>query len=154
MANGPGTLPGPFVFPTHTGDRVPRLHALPLIAAAALAVTVACHSQPKDTDSMFSVRNVITQDQIDSSSASNVYELIQRLHSEFLKDRGKISIKTNQHERAVVFLNDHEYGILETMRNIPIGRVGEIRYFSGTEAVARFGSQYGGGVVQLMSRAE
>ena len=131
-----------------------RLHALPLVAAAGLAVLVACHSQQKEADSIFSVRNVITQDQIDSSGANNVYELIQRLHGEYLRDRGKISIKMNQHERAVVFLNDHEYGILETMRNIPISRVGEIRYFTGTEAAVKFGSQYGGGVVQLVSRTE
>lgn len=130
------------------------LHRLPWIAATGLAVIVACHSQQKEADSMFSVRNLITQDQIDSSGANNVYELIQRLHGDYLRDRGKISIKTNQHERAVVFLNDNEYGILETMRNIPVSRVSEIRYFTGTEAAAKFGSQYGGGVVQLVSRAE
>ena len=133
---------------------MPRLRCNVIGALAVLAMVVACHSQPPQADSQYSVRNVITQDQIDSSNANNVYELIQRLHGEYLKDRGKISIKTNQHERAVVFLNDHEYGILETMRNIPTSRVGEIRFFTGTEASARFGSQYGGGVVQLVSRNE
>ena len=133
---------------------MPRLHAAPAIAATAIVVLLACHPHQKAADDLFSVRNVITQDQIDSSGANNVYELIQRLHGEYLRDRGKISIKTNQRERAVVFLNDHEYGILETMRNIPVGRVGEIRYFTGTEAAAKFGSQYGGGVVQLVSRTE
>jgi hypothetical protein len=38
------------------------------------------------------------------------------------------------------------------MRNIPPGRVAEIRYYPGTDAVTRFGAQYGGGVIQLISR--
>lgn len=95
---------------------------------------------------------MITQDQIDSTSSTNVYDLIARLHADFLKDRGVTSIKTNQRDRAVVFLNDQEYGIPETLRNLQPGRFMEIRYYSGPEAVAKFGSQYGGGVIQLISR--
>jgi hypothetical protein len=75
-----------------------------------------------------------------------------RLNAGFLRDRGRISIRTNQHERAVVFPNEQEYGIPETMRNIPPGRISEIRFYRGTEAVARVGSRYGGGVIQLISR--
>jgi outer membrane cobalamin receptor len=125
-----------------------------LTIAAACVMLVACHPQQSRPSVGGSVRNVITRDEIDSSTASNVYDLIARLHGDFLKDRGKVSIKMNQHERAVVFLNDQEYGIPETMRNIPISRVSEIRYYSGTEAVAKFGSQYGGGVIHLTSRVE
>jgi hypothetical protein len=115
-----------------------------------LLLVSACHQQVSTGHG--SQRYVITQEEIEASSASNVYDLIAQLRADFLKDRGPISIRTNQHERAVVFLNDQEYGILETMRNIPIGRVSEIRYYPGTEAVNRFGAQYGGGIVYLVSR--
>ena len=81
-----------------------------------------------------------------------MYDVIARLRSSYLIDRGRTSIRTNTHARAIVFLNDQEYGIPETMRNIPPGRIAEIRFFPGTEAVSRFGSQYGGGVIQLISR--
>lgn len=129
-----------------------RLSVLACLTLGCGFVVDACHPhRPPDAGGP-SLRNVITQDQIDSSRAANVYEVITRLHGEFLRDRGRTSIRSNQHARAVVFLNDQEYGIPETMRNIPIGRVAEIRYFPGTEAVARFGSQYGGGVIQLISR--
>jgi hypothetical protein len=113
-------------------------------------ITVACHQGPNAATTT-SMRSVITRDQIDSSDAHNVYELIVRLRPDFLRDRGSVSIQTNTHARAVVFMNDQEYGILETMRNIPTGRIGEVRYFSGNDAVARFGAQYGGGVVMLVS---
>ena len=130
---------------------------LPIRAAFIVAFFVAlaaCHPHHPTEEGTASLRNVITQDQIDSSRAANVYDVITKFHGEFLRDRGRTSLRTNQHERAVVFLNDQEYGIPETMRNIPIGRVTEIRYFPGTEAVAKFGSQYGGGVIQLISRSQ
>ena len=114
-------------------------------------VVAACYTPARGGGS---VRNVITQDEIDSSRAANVYELINHLHAEFLIDRGRTSIITNQHSRAVVFLNDQEYGIPETMRNIPVSRISEVRYFTGPEAITRFGSQYGGGVIQLIPRYE
>ena len=120
----------------------------PLLVVVMLA---ACHQQVS-TSGHGIQRNVITQDEIDASSASNVYDLIAQVRGDYLKDRGKVSIRTNQREKAVVFLNDQEYGVLETMRNIPLGRVSEIRYYPGTDAVNRFGAQYGGGVVMLVSR--
>ena len=125
------------------------------VAILALAIlAVACHRQSVEQAGMRSARNVITQDEIDSTSASTVYDLITRLHADYLKDRGIISIKLNQRERAMVFLNDQEYGIPETLRNLPPARFSEIRYFAGTDAVVKFGSQYGGGVIQLISRTQ
>jgi outer membrane receptor for ferrienterochelin and colicin len=119
------------------------------LCVLALTVVLACHQQQGTTAS---VRNVITQDQIDSTGYTNVYDVIARLHAEYLRDRGAVSIKTNQHARAVVFLNAQEYGIPETLRNFPAGGVSEIRYYRGPDAVSKFGSQYGGGVIQLISR--
>jgi outer membrane cobalamin receptor len=146
-------MPGPFVFRAISTEDVMRLQTHAFFFIGCVVLVTACHRhQPADGGS--SLRNVITQEQIDSSHASNIYDVITRLRGEFLRDRGRISIRTNQHERAVVFLNDQEYGIPETMRNIPVGRISEIRYFSGTEAVAKFGSQYGGGVIQLISRTQ
>jgi outer membrane cobalamin receptor len=119
--------------------------------ALALALSVGCHHQPADSHGAAS-NNVITQEQIDATEANNIYEVIARLRGNFLNDRGHVSLQSNKHSRAVVFLNDQEYGIPETMRNIPLGRVSEIRFFPGTDALARFGAQYGGGVIQLISR--
>ena len=123
------------------------------LTVAAFVVLLACHQQTPEQAAGRTARNVITRQEIDSTEATNIYDLIARLHADYLKDRGKISIKTNTHDRAVVFLNDQEYGILETMRNIPCSRVEEVRFFSGPDAVARYGAQYGGGVVLLISRS-
>lgn len=121
-------------------------------ALVLLGLVFACHAQPAGAPG--SVENVITREQIDAVKASNMYDVIVRLRAEFLNDRGRTSIRTNATSRAVVFLNDQEYGVPETMRNIPPGRIESVRHFSGAEAVVRFGAQYGGGVIQLTSRTE
>lgn len=117
----------------------------------ALALSIGCHYQAPGRRAPAS-SNVISQEEIDATDATNVYDLIARLHANYLNDRGQTSLRANVHSRAVVFLNDQEYGIAETMRNIPPGRVAEIRFYPGTDALARFGAQYGGGVIQLISR--
>lgn len=88
------------------------------LCPVVLAVAMACHRQQGTGGA--SVRNVITQEQIDSTGYTNVYDVIARLHGEYLRDRGAVSIKSNQHARAVVFLDAKEYGIPETLRNFPV----------------------------------
>lgn len=119
---------------------------------AALCVAVACHPQRSGT--VGSLGRVITREQIAEVDARSIYDVIVRLRAEFLNDRGRTSIRTNATSRAVVFLNEQEYGVLESMRDIPPDRVQEVRYFSGSDAVVRFGAQFGGGVIQLISRTE
>jgi hypothetical protein len=120
----------------------------------AMAIVAGCHPQASTPGIASHSRNVIMQDEIDSTRSSNVYDLIARTRGDFLKDRGAISIKTKQRSVAVVFMNDQEYGIIETLRNVLTSHIGEVRYYSGTDAVAKFGAQYGGGVIQLISRSQ
>jgi hypothetical protein len=51
-----------------------------------------------------------------------------------------------------VFLNDQEYGPISLMRDLPAGHFSEVRYYSGIDAVTKFGRYYGTGVIQLISR--
>jgi outer membrane cobalamin receptor len=124
-----------------------------LVICLAISAGAACHTAGSPEQGA-APNDIITREQIDSTHATSIYDVVARLHGEYLRDRGSISILTSQHARAVVFLNDQEYGIIETMRNIPPDRVAMIRYYDGPQAVAKFGSQYGGGVIQLVSRFE
>ena len=64
----------------------------PLLVVLVLA---ACHQQVS-TSGHGIQRNVITQDEIDASTASNVYDLIAQVRADYLKDRGKVSIRTGK----------------------------------------------------------
>jgi outer membrane cobalamin receptor len=58
----------------------------------------------------------------------------------------------NKQIHPVVFLNEQYYGAVDELRHMPADGVQEIHFFTGQDAVIKFGSQYGGGVIQIVSR--
>ncbi len=98
--------------------------------------------------------NVITYEEIDSSGEANIYDVIAKLHAEYLRDRGPTSAVSNSRDRAVVFLNAQEYGAISTLSSFQAHDIEEVHYFSGPDAVTKFGRRYGGGVIQLITRVD
>ena len=96
---------------------------------------------------------MLTRAQILSvNGATNLYDVIRRLRSDYLTDRGRTSLMNPVDSRPVVFMGDQEYGPIESLRTIQPDAVEEVRFFASTSAVARFGSRYGGGVIQVRLR--
>ena len=120
-----------------------------LVVLAALGT--ACHQRPADPP-IRGNPNVVTREELAEVGTGSVYDAIVRRHGLFLKDRGRTSIYGKNIPRAVVFIADTEYGVIETMRNLPAERFEEVRYYPDTEAAAKFGSEYIGGVIQLIPR--
>ena len=98
--------------------------------------------------------NVITYEEIDSSGESNIYDVIVKLHAEYLRDRGPTSAVSDTRDVAVVFVNQQEYGAIGTLSSFQARDIAEVRYYSGTDAVTKFGRRYGGGVIQLITRVD
>ena len=96
--------------------------------------------------------NVITQEQIEQSNAQTAYDVVARYRGAFLRDRGPTSITLGTEDVAVVFLNDNEYGPIVSLHDIRAVDISEIDFYSGPDAVIKFGSRYGGGVIQCKSR--
>jgi len=96
---------------------------------------------------------VITRDDIDRIRAATALDIIQRYRSDVLTPHAPSSVLLNKHIHPVVFLNEQYYGAVDELRNLPADGVQEIRLFTGTDAVTKFGSQYGGGVIQIVSRS-
>jgi hypothetical protein len=119
-----------------------------------IALASGCH-QKAAPESRYRVNpNIVTREELAEVGTGSVYDAIVRRHGLFLKDRGRTSIYGKNIPRAVVFIADTEYGIIETMRNLPADRYEMVRYYPDTEASAKFGSQYMGGVIQLIPRYE
>src|SRR2546423_1027895 len=96
--------------------------------AVSLVMVVACHQAPGDP-SVGGNPNVVTREELAEVGTGSVYDAIVRRHGLFLKDRGRTSIYGKNIPRAVVFIADTEYGIIETMRNLPADRFEMIRYY-------------------------
>lgn len=99
--------------------------------------------------------NVITRTELDAAGSVTAYDAIQRLRPNFLHDRGPVSlVNVSARPQAVVFVDQTEYGTLESLRTFAASRLEEVRFFPGAEAATRFGSAYGSGVIQIRFRSE
>lgn len=96
--------------------------------------------------------NVITEDELRDAQGNTIYDVIAKLRPQYLRDRGPIALTGGARDVATVFLNTEEYGPIASLRDFPATDIEEVRYFSGIDAVTKFGRYYGTGVIQLISR--
>lgn len=118
-----------------------------IIAACALA---ACASTPGGSASR--VRNVITIDEIRTTTHANAYEIVQQLRPEFLRTRGATSINDTRPEQAVVYIDGLRAGGLDSLRSVSRDVLYEIRFLNGTDATTLYGTGHGGGAIQILTR--
>jgi hypothetical protein len=96
---------------------------------------------------------IITGDQIESLHATNAYQVVAATHGDFLHSRGRES----QDPRvppipAAVYVDDTFYGGVDTLRDIRVGDIAEIRLYQSYEAQYKFGSGHMGGVIQVITK--
>jgi len=97
-------------------------------------------------------QSVITRTDIERIHAGSALDIVQRYRADVLTAHAPSSVYLDKHIHPVVFLNGQYYGAVDELRNIPADGVEEIHFFGGPDAVSKFGSQYGGGVIQIVSR--
>ena len=97
-------------------------------------------------------QNVIGVEEIQGSTASNAYDLIQQVRPNWMRSRGPGSLRDPQPVFPVVYLGDISYGPMESLRGFPTNGIDEIRYINATTATTRFGSGHAGGVIQVFIR--
>jgi hypothetical protein len=121
-----------------------------LVLASVLLGASACTNAVSNGTA--SQQTVISRADIERAHVSTVLDAIRRYRSDALVARAPSSIYLDKQTYPVVFLDNELYGQIDELRNISADAVEEIRFFSGTDAVRRFGAQYGGGVIQVVSR--
>jgi hypothetical protein len=127
-----------------------------VLVAATMALT-ACASSGGGASAAKQNPNVISMEEIVESSASNAYEVIQRLRPNFLRTRGAVHGTpgaTNAIEMVdlVVYLNENRLGGSDQLRQIATGDIKEIRYFNSSEATTKWGTGHSAGAIQVVSR--
>jgi outer membrane cobalamin receptor len=96
---------------------------------------------------------LITEDEIEASRAPTAYEVIQRLHSNFLTYRGETSFdKSKSQPYPTVYIDGQEFGPISSLRNIPASQVATIRLYRSWEATTKFGTGNMGGVIAVTTR--
>ena len=130
-----------------------RFRSVTFAVFAATVVSAGCHHKARSNAMATSLKPIITREDIERVKARTALDAVQRLRSDVLVSRtAPSSILLSKHLHPVVFLNDQYYGAIDELRHIPANDVEEIRILNGADAVQKFGSDYGGGVIQIISR--
>lgn len=122
------------------------------LLALATVLVLAC-SPPRLGPGMVSNSQVITEEEIDASRASNAFEVIQKLRANFLSYRGETSLTKNQSTPyPTVYLDGQEFGPINTLRSIPASQIGSIQLLRSWEATTKYGTGNMGGVIAIVTR--
>lgn len=127
--------------------RSSRLAAFVLV----LLVTAACASStPSGRTSARRDARVLTADEIKSSAASNMYDVIRSHRPEWLIKRGQTSI--NLEGDIVVYVDNVALGGPESLRSIDVQSVQSARFLNASEAQMRYGVGHMHGAIVVVTR--
>jgi len=113
--------------------------------ASASATSTTAQTQRRDP-------KVITRAEIEQATwATSAFDLVQRLRPSFLRISGPTN-PSGAPQTPVVRLNEQELGDHGALRSIQLGSVQEIRYYTASEATARFGGIRGRPVIAVTSK--
>ena len=133
------------------------MHFSRRVLATAMVMLAACASGGGGASAAKQDPNVISAEEIDASSASNAYEVIQRLRPNFLRTRGAVhgtpgATSAMEMVDLVVYLNENRLGGSDQLRQISTSDIREIRYFNSSEATTKWGTGHSAGAIQVVSR--
>lgn len=118
--------------------------------SALLVAVAACasgRSQPTSGG-----REVITEQEIASTKASDAYQVIQQLRADFLRSRGRTSFRDAAPPTADVFVDGRFFGSLESLRGIQASDITTIRFLKAADATIKYGTGHVAGVIEVMTR--
>lgn len=98
-------------------------------------------------------RTVITAAQIRASSATTLYEVVERLHPEWLSSRGPKTLggATGAIDTGVqVYIDTQAAGTADVLRQFPMTSAASLKYYSAADAQTRFGLGNLNGVIQIV----
>lgn len=133
-----------------------------LLAAAA---SLACGAAASSADSSLDVapeahrdRNAISAEEMTKVSALNLYEVVQRIHPEWLKVRNTSTtgqrtgtVMSNPDQEVQVYIDQQRAGSAEILKTMAIRSASSLRYYSASEAQVKFGSGNLSGAIQVVT---
>jgi hypothetical protein len=122
------------------------------VVALTLLVAVGCTHPQLGPGDVFNSQ-VITEDEILASRATNAYEAIHKLRANFLTNRGETSFnKSQSNPYPTIYLDGQEFGSIESLSSIPAEQISMIRMYRISEANAKYGSHNPSGVIAITTK--
>lgn len=121
------------------------------LLVGVVAILAACSGA---TNGPARDRMIIRSDEIATVQAQNAYDIVSKLRGSFLRTRGPISTSRDvtQNPPIMVFIDGIQAGpVDQSLHNIPATEVREIRLYSATDAVTKYGTRFNGGVIDVLT---
>ena len=122
---------------------------MPLMLAFVIA---GCSSKATPMAGSRAEANLLTQQQLVSSNADNLYDALEKLRPEWLRSRGPVSMTNAEPSRASIFMNGQLMGKPDFLRDVNIIDITEVRYWPAGPAAAKFGMGHPRGVIEITRR--
>ena len=94
-------------------------------------------------------RTVLTHAQLAATNSQNLFDAISKLHSEWLSTRGPTSATDSSPSSVSVFMGNTNLGKAESLREVMVIDVAEVKYWDAGQAAARFGMGHPRGVIEI-----
>jgi hypothetical protein len=126
------------------------MNALACRALAGVLLLAGCTSAAaRQNLASRSERNVLTREQLAATNSDNLYDAIDKLRPEWLTSRGPTSATDPTPSQPSVFMNGQRLGRLDSLRQLRLLDVSQVRYWAAGEASARFGMGHPRGVIEV-----
>jgi hypothetical protein len=101
--------------------------------------------------------NMISAGEMQGLNTTNLFEVVQRLHPEWLVQRNSTTpgktkgLSMSTDNDISVYVGDQRVGNSQFLRSMTMGSASTLRYFSATDAQVRFGTGNLNGVIQVVT---
>lgn len=101
-----------------------------------------------------STRNLITEADLEGMDQLSAYEAIRRLKPTWLRYRGQSVLLGPGREGLRIYVDGTYFGDAETLGNLRVQNVQEIRFLDARQATLRFGTGHTVGAILITSRRD
>jgi hypothetical protein len=133
-------------------DRIVRYSFAGLAMGLVVLVMAGCASS--QGGGAVSTHEILTAEEISRTTALTAYEAIQVRRPAFLAGAQQRGLRDADQPdtRPVVYVNGVFYGEVESLREIPVREIKDIRFVEANDATRVLGSAHAGGVIIVTTK--
>lgn len=133
--------------------RALRRGAAAALATMCLTASAACthHEPTSGLGTRAGDLGAITSKELRTVDDRDAYTAIALLRPSLLQNRGYTSILLNTPDQPEVFIDGMYYGPFDSLRQIPVHELKEIRFLDVGDATIRYGMGHPAGIIDITS---
>lgn len=130
-----------------------RRASIAALACTCLTVSAGCahHEATSGLVARPSETGPITSKELRTVDDRDAYTAIALLRPSLLKNRGPTSILLDTPDQPEVFIDGMYYGPFDSLRQIPVHELEEIRFLDVGDATIRYGMGHPSGIIDITS---